>query len=163
MTYRDFTNSFLAYNIVDPVERKLARYLDIDPNGEIMQKLAWLGLFDRRKAGDQNQTPARILQHLLEEKLKLEKDDRDMIVMQHQFEYLLEGQKKRVVSSMGFIGENGINTAMSITVGLPVAIATKLILQKMIKQTGVHIPIHEEIYGPVLDELEENGIRFIEE
>ena len=163
MTYRDFTNSFLAYNIVDPVETKLARYLEINPNGDIMQKLAWLGMFERRKAGIQDQTPARILQHLLEEKLKLEPADRDMIVMQHQFEYILDGRKKRIVSSMAYKGENKVNTAMSITVGLPVAIATKLILQGNIKLTGVHIPIHEEIYEPVLDELEEYGIRFIEE
>ena len=163
MTYRDFTNSFLAYNIVDPVETKLARYLEINPNGDIMQKLAWLGMFERRKAGIQDQTPARILQHLLEEKLKLEPADRDMIVMQHQFEYILDGRKERIVSSMAYKGEDIVNTAMSITVGLPVAIATKLILQGNIKLTGVHIPIHEEIYEPVLDELEEYGIRFIEE
>jgi len=163
MTYRDFTNSFLAYNIVDPVETKLARYLDIDPNGDIMQKLAWLGLFERRKARIQDQTPARILQHLLEEKLKLEPADRDMIVMQHQFEYILDGRKERIVSSMAYKGEDIVNTAMSIAVGLPVGIATKLILQGNIKLTGVHIPIHEEIYEPVLNELEKFGIRFIEE
>jgi saccharopine dehydrogenase (NADP+, L-glutamate forming) len=163
MTYRDFTNSFLAYNIVDPVETKLATYLEIDPNGEIMQKLAWLGLFDRRKAGIQDQTPARILQYLLEEKLKLEPDDKDRIVMQHQFEYILNGRKERIVSSMAFTGEDTVNTAMSMTVGLSVAIATKLILLGKIKMTGVHIPIHEEIYEPVLDELESFGIRFIEE
>jgi saccharopine dehydrogenase (NADP+, L-glutamate forming) len=163
MTYRDFTNSFLAYNIVDPVETKLARYLDIDPNGDIMQKLAWLGLFERRKAGIQDRTPARILQHLLEEKLKLEPADRDMIVMQHQFEYILDGRKERIVSSMAHKGEDMVNTAMSITVGLPMAIATKLILQGKIKLTGVHIPIHEEIYKPVLEELESYDIRFIEE
>jgi len=163
MTYRDFTNSFLAYNIVDPVETKLARYLDIDPNGDIMQKLAWLGLFERRKARIQDQTPAKILQHLLEEKLKLEPADRDMIVMQHQFEYILDGRKERIVSSMAYKGEDIVNTAMSIAVGLPVGIATKLILQGNIKLTGVHIPIHEEIYEPVLNELEKFGIRFIEE
>ncbi len=163
MTYRDFTNSFLAYNIVDPVEKKLASYLEIDPNGEIMQKLAWLGLFDRKKAGIQDRTPARILQYLLEEKLKLEPDDKDRIVMQHQFEYLLDGKKKRIVSSMAFTGEDTVNTAMSITVGLPVAIATKLILQGKVTMTGVHIPIHEEIYEPVLEELESYGIRFLEE
>ena len=163
MTYRDFTNSFLAYNIVDPVETKLARYLEIDPNGEIMQKLAWLGLFERRKAGIQDQTPARILQNLLEEKLTLEPGDRDMIVMQHKFEYILDGRKKRIVSSMAFIGDDTVDTAMSMTVGLPLAIATKLILLGKIKMTGVHIPIHEEIYQPVLDELESYGIRFIEE
>ena len=128
-----------------------------------MQKLAWLGLFDRKKAGIQDRTPARILQYLLEEKLKLEPDDKDRIVMQHQFEYLLDGKKKRIVSSMAFTGEDTVNTAMSITVGLPVAIATKLILQGKVKMTGVHIPIHEEIYEPVLDELESYGIRFLEE
>lgn len=163
MNYRDFTNSFLAYNIVDPVETKLARYLDIDPNGEIMQKLSWLGMFDRKKAGMQDRTPARILQYLLEEKLKLEPDDKDIIVMQHQFEYILKDKKERIVSSMAFTGEDSVNTAMSITVGLPVAMAAKLILQGRVKKTGVHIPIHEEIYEPVLDELESYGIRFIEE
>jgi len=163
MTYRDFTNSFLAYNIVDPVEKKLASYLEIDPNGEIMQKLAWLGLFDRKKAGIQDRTPARILQYLLEQKLILEPDDKDRIVMQHQFEYFLSGKKERIVSSMAFTGEDPVNTAMSITVGLPVAIATKLILQGKVKQKGVHIPIYEEIYEPVLDELESYGIRFLEE
>lgn len=163
MTYRDFTNSFLAYNIVDPVEKKLASYLDINPNGEIMQKLAWLGMFERRKAGIQDQTPARILQYLLEEKLRLEPGDKDRIVMQHQFEYILNGQKKRIVSSMAYTGEDTVNTAMSITVGLPVGIATKLILQGKVKLTGVHIPIHDEIYKPVLDELENYGIRFLEE
>ena len=86
-----------------------------------------------------------------------------MIVMQHQFEYSLNGKKERIVSSMAFTGEDTVHTAMSITVGLPVAIATKLILQGKIKLTGVHIPIHEEIYKPVLDELESFGIRFIEE
>jgi saccharopine dehydrogenase-like NADP-dependent oxidoreductase len=163
MTYRDFTNSFLAFNMVDPVEIKLSRYLQIDPNGEIMQKLAWLGLFERRKAGIQKDTPARILQHLLEEKLALEPGDRDMIVMQHQFEYILEGRKKRIVSSMAFIGEDTRTTAMSVTVGLPVAIATKLILLGKVKMTGVQIPIHKEIYEPVLDELENFGVRFLEE
>ncbi len=64
---------------------------------------------------------------------------------------------------MAFTGEDTVNTAMSITVGLPVAIATKLILQGKVKMTGVHIPIHEEIYEPVLDELESHGIRFLGE
>ena len=40
--------------------------------------------------------------------------------MQHQFEYILKGKKERIVSSMAFTGEDTVNTAMSITVGLPV-------------------------------------------
>ena len=163
MTYRDFTNSFLAYNIVDPVETKLSAYLDLDPDGEVMKKLEWLGLFEKRITRVRDQTPARILQALLEEKLKLDSGDKDMIVMQHQFEYILEDKRHRIVSSMAIIGEDTINTAMSKTVGLPLAIATKLILQGRISLKGVHIPIHPEIYEPVLNELEDYGIRFTEE
>lgn len=163
MTYRDFSNSFLAYNIEDPVEKKLSGYLDIDPEGEVMKKLQWLGLFERRKAAVQDQTPARVLQSLLEEKLKLDPGDKDMIVMQHQFEYLLDEKRHRIVSSMAIIGEDTVHTAMSVTVGLPVAIAAKLILQGKIRSRGVQIPIHREIYEPVMNELENYGILFTEE
>jgi saccharopine dehydrogenase-like NADP-dependent oxidoreductase len=163
MTYRDFTNSFLAYNIVDPVEQKLASYLNLDPDGEIMNKLEWLGLFEQKNAAIQDQTPARVLQALLEEKLSLDPGDKDMIVMQHQVEYLLGEERQRKVSSMAIIGEDSVHTAMSKTVGLPVAIAAKLILQGKISLRGVHIPIHREIYEPVMKELDDFGIRFTEE
>jgi len=86
-----------------------------------------------------------------------------MIVMQHQVEYILEKKRHRMVSSMAVIGENGAYTAMSKTVGLPVAIAARLILQGRIPLKGVRIPIYREIYEPVMDELEHHGIRFIEE
>jgi saccharopine dehydrogenase-like NADP-dependent oxidoreductase len=163
MTYRDFTNSFLAYNIIDPVEKKLSGYLKVDPEGEIMKKLEWIGLFESRKAAVRDQTPARVLQALLEEKLKLDTGDKDMIVMQHQIEYQLNLKTHRIVSSMAIIGEDSTQTAMSMTVGLPLAIASKLILQNRISLKGVQIPIHREIYDPVMEELENYGIRFTEE
>jgi len=163
MTYRDFTNSFIAYNITDPVEKKLAKYLNIPQDGEVMKKLEWIGLFEKKIVGIKNQTPARILQNLLQEKWKLDLDDKDMIVMQHQFEYLLERKRKRIVSSLVVTGTDSHETAMSIAVGLPVGIAVKLILEGKIQSTGVRIPTTPEFYDPVLNELEEYGIRFVEE
>ena len=53
-------------------------------------------------------------------------------------------------------------TAMSNTVGLPVAIAAKLILEGKITLRGVTLPIQPEVYVPILDELSELGIRFTE-
>jgi saccharopine dehydrogenase-like NADP-dependent oxidoreductase len=163
MTYRDFTNSFIAYNVTDPLEVKLARYLNIPLDGEVMKKLEWLGLFDRKPVGIKNQTPAKILQHLLQEKWKLDPGDKDMIIMQHQFEYLQDGKRKRLVSSLAVFGRDSHETAMSITVGLPVGIAVRLILEGKIQATGVRIPTTNEFYDPILSELEEYGIRFIEE
>jgi hypothetical protein len=71
--------------------------------------------------------------------------------------------KQEVISSLIAKGEDNLKTAMAKTVGLPLGIATKLILQDEIKLTGLHIPIVPEIYEPVLKELEENGIKFNEE
>ena len=86
-----------------------------------------------------------------------------MVVMQHQFEYLLAGKIKKLNSSLVVFGDNQRDTAMAKTVGLPVAIATKLILNGEIKSIGVQIPTTKDIYSSVLKELSENGINFIEE
>jgi len=61
------------------------------------------------------------------------------------------------------LGENQAETAMAKTVGLPIGIAVKLILNGDIKDVGVRIPVYPEIYLPVLSELENFGVKFIEE
>jgi saccharopine dehydrogenase-like NADP-dependent oxidoreductase len=95
--------------------------------------------------------------------LNLDKGDKDMIVMQHQLECTISNQSKKLTSSLVLKGVDDLNTAMSMTVGLPVAIATELILNNKISNKGVVIPIHKEIYMPVLEKLKEFGIEFIEE
>jgi saccharopine dehydrogenase-like NADP-dependent oxidoreductase len=163
MSYRDFTNSFLAYNIVDPVESKIARYLGIKEDSDLMMKLEWLGLFDsQKKIGIPSLTPAQCLQHILEQKWQLDPGDKDMIVMEHQFDYQHINSHRKLYSTMVVIGEDQVHTAMSITVGLPVAISAKLILQGKISLKGVQIPVLKEVYDPVMSELAEYGIRFEE-
>jgi saccharopine dehydrogenase-like NADP-dependent oxidoreductase len=51
---------------------------------------------------------------------------------------------------------------MAKTVGLPLGIAAKLMLQGKIKGSGLKIPVEKEIYEPVLEELRANGIAFHE-
>lgn len=162
MTYRDFTNTFLAYNPFDRVELKLMHYLNIPQDSELMEKLTWLGIFERVKIGIKNATPAQILQHILEQKWTMEPEDHDMIVMYHKFGYELNGEKKMIESSMVSIGRNSKETAMARTVGLPVAIAAKNILNGNITTPGVQIPISKEIYTPMLAELAEHDIKFEE-
>lgn len=163
LTYRDFTNSFMPYGQDRTVEEKVCDYLGIGIGSETMQKLRWLGLFDKKPVGLKNASPAEILQKLLEEKWALKATDLDMIVMQHQFIYTLNGKRKKTVSSMIIKGQDQVHTAMSITVGLPLAIAVKYILNGVINDKGVKIPVDKSIYQPVLAELEQFGIRFIEE
>ncbi|MFD1293756.1 saccharopine dehydrogenase family protein [Lutibacter holmesii] len=163
MSYRDFTNSFLAYSPNDSVELKLRHYLKIDQDDIIWDKLLELDIFNATKKVElKNATPAQILEKILKESWTLKEDEKDMIVMQHLFGYELNGEQKQIESSMVCIGDNQIYTAMAKTVGLPVAIATLKILNGEIKTSGVQIPISKEIYNPILEELKENGIVFIE-
>ena len=84
-----------------------------------------------------------------------------MIVMWHKFGYIENG-KKEINSSMVYIGKDQTYTAMSDTVGIPVGICAKLILNGTISSPGVQLPISKEIYNPILSELEEYGVKFIE-
>jgi saccharopine dehydrogenase-like NADP-dependent oxidoreductase len=163
MTFREFTNSFIGYNIIDPVEKKVADYLGIGMESECMEKLKWLGLFEDTVVGIPGLTPAKVLQLILHRKWQMDPEDKDMIVMQHQFDYMRLGHHRKLYSTMVLRGEDTVNTAMSKSVGLPVAIATKLILEGKIQMKGVRIPVEKEIYEPVLNELEEFGIVFKEE
>ncbi|NLP58876.1 saccharopine dehydrogenase family protein [Lutibacter sp. B1] len=163
MSYRDFTNSFLAYNPNDSVELKLRYYLKIDQDDIIWEKLVELDLFNpNKKVGLKNATPAQILEKILKDSWTLKEDDKDMIVMQHLFGYELNGKKQQIESSMVCIGDNQTYTAMAKTVGLPLAMATLKILNGEITTPGVQLPIKKEVYEPILKELKEYGIIFKE-
>jgi saccharopine dehydrogenase-like NADP-dependent oxidoreductase len=60
------------------------------------------------------------------------------------------------------LGVDEVYTAMSNTVGLPVAIAAKLILAGEIQEKGVTLPVNNKVYEPILKELESFGIIFEE-
>ena len=160
MNYSDFFNSF-----IDVRNRDIKSYLKshFRVSDDVISKVEWLGFFNQINLGIDKGTPAQILQKILESKWLLQKEDKDMIVMQHQFIYEIDGKERELHSSFVLLGEDQTYTGMAKTVGLPVGIATKLILNGEIKSTGVKVPVSKEIYKPVLEELEQYGIRFIEE
>lgn len=163
MTYKEFINSFLYYSSEDPVKTKLYQYMHIDQDSDIREKLEWLGIFDNTRIGLKKATPAQILEHIICKKWALEKDDKDMLVMWHKFIYKTRDQAETFLSSSLVVtGEDQTYTAMAKTVGLPLAIAAKMVLTGQIKLTGVHLPTIPEIYDPILHELKAYGICFNE-
>jgi saccharopine dehydrogenase (NADP+, L-glutamate forming) len=124
--------------------------------------LEWLGLFDDTLVPATARTSADILQFLVETKLAMHPKDKDMIVMLHEFEYVLDGKIKNLKSCLVVKGEDSLRTAMAKTVGLPLGIAAKFILNGTIQMKGLHIPTAKDIYDPVLAELEKAGIKFTE-
>lgn len=163
MSYRDFTNSFLAYSPTDSVELKFRSYLKIDHDDIMWDKFLELDIFNpKKKVALENATPAQILQKILMDSWMLQPEDKDMIVMHHKFGYEDTSGKKQIESSMVIKGDDQTYTAMSKTVGLPVAMATLRILNGEITTKGVQLPIKKEVYEPILKELEEYGIKFTE-
>lgn len=132
-------------------------------NDENKSMLEFLGFFDDGIIPATAKNSADILQHLLETKLAMQEHDKDMIVMLHEIEYEQNGVQKKINSSLVVKGEDSLRTAMAKTVGLPLGIAAKLILEGAVKMKGLHIPIRKEIYEPVLSELENFGVLFKEE
>ncbi len=128
-----------------------------------MRKFEWLGLFEQRPIGLPNATPAAALQKLLEEKWRLDPDDRDMVVMQHQFFYTLDNKKHKLKSSLVVEGQDSVFTAMAKTVGMPLGVAAQLVLEGKIMGRGVVIPIKSEFYQPCLARLQAMGITFCEQ
>jgi saccharopine dehydrogenase-like NADP-dependent oxidoreductase len=164
MSYRQFINSFLPYHPTDSVEIKTRLILKIDQDDIMWDKLLELDLFNpNKKVNLPNATPAQILEKILTDSWALEPEDKDMIVMYHKFGHELNGEKKQIDSKMVCIGEDQTYTAMAKTVGLPVAIATLLILNGKITTPGVQLPIKKEVYEPILKELEEYGVIFNEQ
>jgi len=162
LTPRMFLNAFLPYKEEDTVEHKLEKYFTKE-NKDAYQKIEWLGFFDDSKPiGLENASPAQLLEKILSDKWKLEPEDKDMLVMYHEFEYVLNKQHHRIISTMVHLGQDQHKTAMADTVGLPIAICAKNILSGKITEKGVLLPLKKEVYGPILEELEEHGIIFRE-
>ncbi len=162
LTYSHLVASFLPPAKGD-LKTRLKNFLGSDWNKNVEEKMDYLELFSDKKISLVEGTPAQLLQALLEEKWKLKSGDKDMIVMQHQFDYSLNNQSKKIISSLVVIGKDPNHTAMALTVGLPLAITVKNFLTGKFSLHGVHIPTVKAIYEPMLKELEENKIIFTEE
>ena len=160
-TYRQFLNTFLPWSDQLTVEEKLAEVIP-DLDFPTFEKLQWLGLFESNPLPITDGTPAQLLQAILEVHWSLQPADRDLIVMQHQFDIQTQAGIKKVISSLVEEGQDGVYTAMAKTVGLPLAIAVDLFLKGEISLRGLQLPVVPELYLPILEALEKEGIRFEE-
>jgi saccharopine dehydrogenase-like NADP-dependent oxidoreductase len=162
MTHRDFIDAFLPAHFSKTIQQKISEQIGVSTTGHEVECLRWSGLFENEKIGLSKGTPAQILEHILNKKWKLNAGDKDLIVMWHRFIYEQDGKKKEIQASLIAKGDDSNFTAMAKTVGLPLAITAKLLMQNKIQQRGVAIPVTKEIYEPVLEELKSIGIELVE-
>jgi saccharopine dehydrogenase-like NADP-dependent oxidoreductase len=169
-TWSDYLNAFLPPAAGRDTRTNLAYYLNLNPEGEVMKKLDELRIFSGpglkgsagERIGKSGLSPAGLLQHLLEQRWVLGPNDKDLVVMWHRFRYVKDSKAYEIHASLAVIGQDQTHTAMARTVGLPIAMACKLVLNGKLRDRGVLLPLKPEIYDPVLDELEGAGVVFYE-
>lgn len=143
-------------------EENVALFLGVSSKSKVIRQLKYLGLLNGEVINQGEQTNAAVLQQAMESRLGMSPNDKDMIVMMHEIEFERRNIATRMHSYMIVQGEDNLRTAMAKTVGLPLGITAKLLLQDKINLTGLQIPVMPEVYNPVLKELEEHDIRFEE-
>lgn len=167
LRYRDLLNACLPPDQTPTVregfEKTLRERLNFDAAtvARITAQFDYLDFFSERTFERDQAAAAQLLLDILQEKWQLAPGDRDLVVMQHRFEYDLKGMKKVKTSTLVLEGENDYHTAMAKTVGLPLAMALRRYLLGELPLTGVQIPIQAAVYNPVLAELEEVGVKFV--
>jgi saccharopine dehydrogenase-like NADP-dependent oxidoreductase len=163
MTWQELIEAYLPAATAGSLPERVAAYLNLAPQGQEMTLLTWLGLFTNRPLDLPDATPAQLLERLLTEKWQLAPGDHDMIVMQHLFDFTLQGRRHRRTSSLVVLGDDATHTAMAKTVGLPLGMVVRRLAKGLLPQRGIVIPTLPDIYEPVLDELAADyGIRFEE-
>lgn len=163
MTHASFLDCFLPPHPRGAnVEERLALHFGLRSASAAINMLRWSGFFADSPVGLSEGSPARILEWILNKKWSLKENDKDQIVMWHCFKYRLDGYDKEIQASLVATGEDAVYTAMARTVGLPLGIATRLILAGKIGSRGVIIPTTEEFYTPILAGLDASGITLIE-
>ena len=161
-TYGDLTRHLIGVKPKDDLPQMTAKYLGLKPYAAILKRLQWLGLFGDEPLPVDKNNPLDYLNVLTLQKMSMGPHERDMVVMHHEFIAEYKTKKEYITSTLVDYGIPDGDTSVARTVALPAAIAVKMILNKQITLTGVHIPVIPEIYNPILDELEGLGITFKE-
>lgn len=162
-TYADVTRKLVDATLKDDLFKATAKFLGLNIYSTVIKRLEWLGLFSDEKLPSDKDNPLDYLNVLTLKKMILYENERDMIVMHHEFIAEYPSKKEYVTSTLVDYGILGDDSSVARTVSIPAAIAVKMMLEGKIKLTGVHIPVIPQIYNPILDELEGIGIKFKEE
>ncbi|MBE9492426.1 MAG: saccharopine dehydrogenase, partial [Bacteroidetes bacterium] len=103
-----------------------------------------------------------VLLNRMLEKMQYAPGEKDMIIL--HIEIIAEfdnGKKEKRTATMVVKGDPEGETAMSRAVALPTAIAARLVVDGVIKATGLKMPPNlPELYKPALEELKEHGFEF---
>jgi saccharopine dehydrogenase (NADP+, L-glutamate forming)/spermidine synthase len=141
-TYGDLTRYLIGVGQDENLPKATASFLGLEIYSAVIKRLEWLGLFGNEPLPKDKDNPLDYLNVITLKKMSLDRKERDMIVMHHEFVAEYTSKKEYITSTLLDYGILNGDSAVAIT--------------------GTHIPVIPEIYNPILDELEEMDIKFDE-
>jgi len=164
MTFRGFMARSVGEADPAKAEEAVCKKLGIRPGSAVFERFAWLGLFDDRPLPMEKGTARDVISHLFGEKLVYTENERDLVILKDEMVafYPDSGNRLRHTSTLVDFGIPGGDSSIARTTGLPPAMGARLILEGKVRAYGVMSPVIPEIYGPILEALEEEGIRLSE-
>lgn len=150
------------------ISRLLQKITDKENTDDIINSWKFFELFNAdRVLKPEWKTPLDALSAISLEKMSYADGERDFVIMKHIFQIEnKEGESKELHSTMFASGDrvgSGGYSIMAKTVGFTAGIAVNLILQGKIQARGVHSPKTPEFYNQILELLEQENIKLVEE
>ena len=162
MTFFNFFNYNIKAEDCNGLKKVLDEVYGIKKDSQVFKNLEWSGFFSNKKISIKEGKFSDFLLSILMDKWTLSKGDIDLIVMTHTFVYKSEKKINKLISYLRIEGEDNIYTAMSKTVGLPMAVLIENILKNGIDKKGIQLPFTKDVYNPILKKLKKLGIDFKE-
>ncbi len=163
-TFGELTRHLIGADRDQDLTEAVSRYLGVAHYATAIKRLGWLGLLGDRPLTRDAKDPLDWLNVLSLDRLGMQPGDRDMVVMHHEFvSSFPDGKTERTTATLIDYGIPNGDTSIARTVALPCGIAVRHLLIGGIQSTGVAIPVEADLYGPILSELEDVGIRFEEQ
>lgn len=159
-TYAQYMAELVEELSTDNLMAKVANFLNINVDDDIIKRLDWLGLFAEVPIPLKKGTNSELLADLMIKKMSYGENEKDMIIVHNEVVAEFPDRKEKRISSMLVEGIPGGDSAMARSVALPAAIAGKLILEGQIVAEGVQMPTSVEMYKPILEEMETFGFTF---
>jgi saccharopine dehydrogenase-like NADP-dependent oxidoreductase len=158
-TYRELSSRRVGGGEGPHLLERVADYLEVPLDSEILARLEWAGLFSDRPLPEREASPLDVFGNRLFKLMAYQPGERDLVVLKHVITVTFpDGSCEEVRYQLVQHGERWGDTAMARTVSLCAAIGTRLILEQGVQAVGVQIPTLREIYEPVLAELSERGV-----
>ncbi|KIJ53533.1 hypothetical protein M422DRAFT_201755 [Sphaerobolus stellatus SS14] len=168
LTWAEITQK--ATNAIDASEASLVARIEAlasfpseSERARILSGLRWMGLFANTKASIRAGNLLDTLCARLEDLMKYEPGERDLVMLQHKFiVQWKDGSEQTLTSTLEQYGNPIGHSAMALTVGVPCGIAVQLVLDSVIKTPGILAPYTKEICDPLREKLEQEGLGMVE-